>query len=163
VGPIGPTGPTGPTGPAGPQGPLGPTGPAGANASLAINQQTLGQSSLAFIGGSQPSQATLTAQPNETFMIGKGANALIENFSIANGDTLDVRALLNGVSLAADLSNLGSFVSITGTTADPFGNGTDTNVSVSGPGGSAVLSLQGSGAIKLSDLESGNALKLPPH
>lgn len=144
---------------------MGPTGPGGASlaGTVGINQQTLGQSNLAFIGGSQPGQTTITAQTNETFMIGNGANALIENFSIANGDTLDMRALLNGASLAADLSNLGSFVSITGTKADPFGNGTDTNVSVSGPGGSASLSLQGSGAVTLSQLENGNALKLPQH
>jgi hypothetical protein len=128
-----------------------------------VSSQTLNQpSSLAFIG-SDNAPATLTAQPNETFLIGNAANALIENFSIANGDTLDVRALLSGAPLAADLSNLGSFVSVTGTTSDPFGNGTDTNVSVSGPGGTASLSLQGSGPLKLSDLVDGKALLLPSH
>jgi hypothetical protein len=129
-----------------------------------IGQQALGQpNSLAFIGGAPDGAVTATAQPNETFLIADGANALIENFSIANGDTLDVRALLNGAPVAADLANLGSFVSVSGAHADPSGNGTDTVLTIQGPGGRGSLSLQGSAPVTLSELVNGKALLLPPH
>jgi hypothetical protein len=88
---------------------------------------------------------------------------LIENFSITNGDTLDLRALLSGASLTSNLSNLSSYVSVAGYTSDPFGNGTDTQLSISGPGGKALVSLQGAGQLTVSQLLNANALLLPPH
>jgi hypothetical protein len=138
---------------------MGATDP---GASGGITPTSLGTPSLTFIGGTSSGVTAVTAQSNETFLIANGANALIENFSPAGGDKLDLTALLSGAALNSDLSNLGQFVSVTGQSADPNG-GTDTILSVSGPGGSASLALGGAGAISLSDLLNNNALVLPRH
>ena len=104
----------------------------------------------------------MTAVPNETLLIGAGANAVIENFSLAAGDKLDLTYLLNGAALASDLSNLGAYVTIQSHAAGQNG-GTSTVLSINGPGGSASLTLGGSSAIELTDLIRNNALVLPQH
>ncbi len=57
---------------------------------------------LTFIGGF--GSGFVAASPNETFMIGAGANAYIGNFSPTAGDRLNLSALLAGAPLASDLS-----------------------------------------------------------
>jgi hypothetical protein len=127
---------------------------------------------LKFIGGDLNGN-WFNAHAGETFLIGSGANATISGFSLIDGDKLNLKALLGGAPLAHDLSNLGSFLGVTGQSTDFFG-GTDTTLAVSGPGGAASLVLFNSGSvtasdwisngsISLLDLISNNALVLPPH
>jgi hypothetical protein len=117
---------------------------------------------LAFIGGIGGSDFAV-ANPNETFIVGAGANARIYGFSLADGDRLNLNILLTGAPLAHDLSNLGSFLSVTGQTAAPFGGGESTTLAVNGPGGATSLVLSSSGSITVLDLLNNNALVLPAH
>jgi hypothetical protein len=113
---------------------------------------------LTFIGGFT-GPATLQAQPYQSFLIGPGASATIDDFSLLNGDRLNLLGLLAGAPLAHDLSNLGSFVTVA---ADPVGQ-VDTTLSIHGPGGAAALVLASNQPITLADLVNGNALVLPSH
>ena len=127
---------------------------------------TIGASSfnppmMKFIG-SLGGSAYEGARPNETFLIGSGAGAFIAGFSAAAGDRLDLTGLLAGAPLAHDLSNLGSYLSVTGQTVD-VGGSWDTTLAVNGPGGAASLVLASGNTISVLDLLGGNALVLPSH
>jgi hypothetical protein len=116
---------------------------------------------LLFIGGGV-SATYVAAKPGETFLIGAGADAMINDFSLTDGDRLNLTTLLGGATLAPDLSNLGSFLSAAAATQNAAG-GFDTTLSISGPGGAASVVLESSGSITVLDLVSNNALVLPPH
>jgi hypothetical protein len=72
------------------------------------------------------------------------------------GDQLDLRQILAGASLAHDLSNLSSFVSVSY-------SGSNTTLGVSGPGGSDTVLLSGIGAPSLQGMINNNMFVLPPH
>jgi hypothetical protein len=89
----------------------------------------------------------------------------VGNFSLVQGDRLDLTHILAGAPLAHDLTNIANFVKVTGYGHnDPgFGPGTKTSLEVSGPRGSAIVNLEGSGKLELSDLLKHHSLILPPH
>jgi hypothetical protein len=116
---------------------------------------------MTFIGGFQGS-TNVAASPNETFLIGAGADAVINGFSLAAGDKLNLAGLLAGAALAPDLSNLGSFLSVTGQTPGQI-SGWNTTLAVTGPEGAASLVLAGPTAVAVLDLLNAKALILPSH
>jgi hypothetical protein len=89
----------------------------------------------------------------------------VQNFSLAQGDTLNLTKILAGAPLAHDLANLGKFVKVLGYGRnDPgFGAGTKTTLEVSGLHGSATINLEGAGKLDLQHLLKHQALILPPH
>jgi hypothetical protein len=101
--------------------------------------------------------STTSAQPNQTFVVAPGGNATITGFDPSAGDRLDLSGLLGGANLGPALSDIGSFVGVTGTWTDASGN-TVTGLSVTGPSGSASLALSGGAALSLVDLLNDNAL-----
>ena len=88
-----------------------------------------------------------------------------ENFSVLQGDKLDLTKILAGAHLAHDLSNLSQFVKVLGYSSnDPgFGPGTKTTLEIVGPNGTGIVNLENSGKLNLKDLLSHNSLILPPH
>jgi hypothetical protein len=116
---------------------------------------------LSFIGGGV-SETYVTAKPGETFTIGSGANATINDFSPTAGDKLNLTMLLSGAALTPDLSNLGSFLSAEAAPQNAAGD-VDTTLSISGPGGAASVVLANTSSISVLDLVSDNALVLPSH
>jgi hypothetical protein len=88
-----------------------------------------------------------------------------ENFSVLQGDKLDLTQILAGAPLAADLSNLSEFVKVLGYSRnDPgYGPGTKTTLEIVGPQGAGIVNLENSGKLNLKDLLSHNSLILPPH
>jgi hypothetical protein len=117
---------------------------------------------MTFLYGSEGAPSSVTAVPDEVFVVGNGTNAQINGFSIVQGDTLDLTALLNGVSPSLlDISNVTNYVTL----APPTSDGSDgwiTDVTIKGPGGSAVVALDSSTNISsMSQLYSG--LALPAH
>jgi hypothetical protein len=127
------------------------------NATSAMDSSTM-----TFLGGSGSAPSSVTAAPSEIFVVGNGANAQINGFSIAQGDTLDLTALLNGVSPSQlDISNIGTYVSLSPATSDGSG-GWITDLTIKGPSGSALVALDSSTSISsVSQLYS--ALSLPSH
>jgi hypothetical protein len=87
------------------------------------------------------------------------------DFSVHQGDKLDLTKILAGAPLTADLSNLHHFVKVLGHSSnDPgFGPGTKTTLEIAGPHGTGIVNLQNSGKLDLKDLLSHNSLILPPH
>jgi hypothetical protein len=116
---------------------------------------------MTFIGGFQ-GPTSVGANPNETFLIGAGADAVINGFSLAAGDKLNLAGLLAGAALAPDLSNLGSFLSVTGQNPGQI-SGWNTTLAVTGPSGAASLILSGPTAVAVLDLLNAKALILPSH
>jgi hypothetical protein len=98
-------------------------------------------------------------------LIRAGTTDFVENFSLPQGDTLNLTEILAGAPLAPDLANLGDYVKVLGHAKnDPgFGPGTKTTLEVTGLHGSATISLEGAGKISLPDLLKHHALILPPH
>jgi hypothetical protein len=145
------------------QEPVAPSGIAGQNAGAltAGAPWAANAPQMTFIGADLYNGWAFT-QPGQTLLIGSGASLTIADFSLTDGDKLNLNSILGGAPLAHDLSNLGSFLGVTGQTANVLG-GTDTTLAVSGPGGAASLVLFNSGSISLLDLVSNNVLVLPPH
>src|ERR1051326_7638454 len=102
------------------------------------------------------------ARPGQTFRIEPGANAFIGDFSIAAGDSLNLIDVLAGVPLEHDLSNLGSFLNVTGQTSSA-GDLWNTTLAALGLHGTASLVLGSSDAMSVLDLLNGHALILPAH
>jgi hypothetical protein len=117
---------------------------------------------MTLLGGSASSPSVVTAVPDETFLAVNTSNVQIDGFSIAQGDTLDLTALLNGASPSLlDISNIGNYVSL-GTPISDGSGGWITDLTINGPGGSALVALDSSTKISsMSQLYS--ALALPPH
>jgi hypothetical protein len=95
----------------------------------------------------------------------RAGTAYVQNFSLVQGDKLDLKQILAGAPLAHDLANIANFVKVTGHGQnDPgFGPGTKTSLEVTGPHGSALVNLEGAGKLELKDLLQHNSLLLPPH
>lgn len=101
---------------------------------------------------------------HDTFVLNAaGGTESIKGFSLTNNDALDLTSILKGVSLAADLSNLGGFVAVA-SIADPKHSAwTDTVVTVTGAGGTDTVTLLNTGSVTLAGLLSANSLILPAH
>ena len=180
TGATGTHGHTGYSAPTGPQGGhhdlAGVTGaPAGSgsghnNLAAAINPGTLfgpqdhGPRFL-YIAGPAAGQPGHLAGESGTELLIRAGTDFVRNFSLTEGDKLDLTRILAGAPLAHDLTNLGNFVKVLGHGQnDPgFGPGTKTTLEVTGPHGSAVVNLEGAGKLDLRDLLKHQSLLLPPH
>ena len=118
-----------------------------------------------YVAGPATGQPGHTPGAQGTDLLIRAGTDFIQNFSLAQGDKLDLTKILAGAPLAHDLANLGNFVKVLGSGHnDPgFGPGTKTSLEVTGPHGSAVLNLEGVGKLELSDLLKHHSLLLPPH
>ena len=103
----------------------------------------------------------------DSFTLSAGGGALfIENFGA--GDTLDLTKILAGVPLAADLSNIGNYVSVVANGTDDmvFGvadGGSKTVLQIAGPNGTEFVNLENVGSIGVAALLSSGAFVLPTH
>jgi hypothetical protein len=132
-------------------------------ASMGVGVWAASAPGLTFIGGlGSGSSSSFDAEPNETFLIGAGANATIGDFSVTGGVKLNLTSLLGGAALTADLSNLGAFLRVTAVGADANG-GFDTTLGLNGPGGTGSVTLVSKTPIAVADLLNDNVLILPPH
>jgi hypothetical protein len=95
----------------------------------------------------------------------RAGTAYIGNFSLVQGDKLDLTQILAGAPLAHDLANIAEFVKVTGYGQNDagFGPGSKTSLQITGPHGSALVNLEGAGKLELKDLLQHNSLLLPPH
>ncbi len=107
---------------------------------------------------------TTTGATDDPLAVQPGTN-VSENFSVLQGDKLDLTKILAGAPLTADLSNLSQFVKVLGHSSnDPgFGPGTKTTLEIAGPHGTGIVNLENSGKLGLKDLLSHNSLILSPH
>jgi hypothetical protein len=107
---------------------------------------------------------TTTGATDDPLVVQPGTN-VSENFSVLQGDKLDLTQILAGAPLAADLSNIRDFVKVLGSSSnDPgYGPGTKTTLEIVGPQGTGIVNLENSGKLNLKDLLSHNSLILPPH
>jgi hypothetical protein len=187
---TGPTGTAGPTGTTGASGASGATGHTGGGATGHSGGGATGISHSGHTGGSDPLTTpihpgnVIAPQDQSKFLYVTGTAALepgtagtpgdvlvragtsyVQNFSIAQGDKLDLTQILAGAPLAHDLANIGQFVQVLGYGSnDPgFGAGSKTSLEVIGPHGTAIVNLEGSGKLELKDLLNHNSLLLPPH
>jgi hypothetical protein len=118
-----------------------------------------------YIAGPAAGQPGHIPGAGGTELLIRAGTDFVRNFSLTQGDKLDLTRILAGAPLAHDLANLGEFVKVLGSGRnDPgFGPGTKTTLEVSGLHGSAVVNLEGAGKLDLHDLVKHNALMLPPH
>lgn len=100
---------------------------------------------------------------NNVFALNAGGGALeVHGFRLTNGDVLDLSHILAGVSLAHDLSNLGSFIALTSAPDPTNARCIDTTLTITGSAGIAVVTLDNSGKLTLAGLEKASLL-LPAH
>ena len=145
---------------------LGTVGAAALNAILA---PSLLQTAPVFIGPGSPAQH---AAPNETFVIGAGANVSIRGsasadgspaaFTATQGDKLDISQLLTNAPLTANFTNIGHFVSIIATTENSA-TSWNQSLAINGPGGSAAVTIVTSTSNGLAELLGDHALIVMPH
>ena len=135
------------------------SGTGGTAASVPITASSLPPPALAFLGADT---GTVTAQPNQTVLIGPAASGTVNGFSLAAGDRLDLTALLGGADLGPGNTNLDAFLSVSGHATDASG-ATTTTLAIHGPRGTTSLGLTGGTALGVADLLNGNALILPGH
>lgn len=93
---------------------------------------------------------------NNTFVLAAGGSLVVDDFSLTNGDKLDLSQILAGTAVLPDMSNLASFVKLT---TQGHGECANTVLTVSGSSGSEVVTLLGAGKLTLAALEA-NSLKL---
>ncbi len=129
-----------------------------------VNLVFLGGSGNIIRDGNGTDTIFATAAGNDSFLLnGAGGTDTIGGFSLTNGDKLDLTQILAGTSLAADLSNLGGFVTV-GSQADLRHAGwIDTTLSIAGTVGTANVTLLNTGSMTLANLVSAGSLVLPPH
>jgi collagen type VII alpha len=172
TGANGATGATGSAGHTGATGASGTSGGAGGNDKLTaeINPGTLFGSQdqgprFLYTAGPAAGQPGHVPGAQGTELLIRAGTDFVQNFSLAQGDTLDLTKILAGVPLAHDLANLGEFVKVLGYGKnDPgFGAGTKTTLEVTGLHGTAVVNLEGAGKLDLQDLLKHQSLILPPH
>ena len=94
----------------------------------------------------------------------KGGALFIENFSLSNGDKLDLSQILAGTSLRSDLTNLASFVKVIGHATDDAAFGTksdggiNTQLAITGVNATALVTLENTGSVTLSNLVADKSL-----
>jgi hypothetical protein len=121
----------------------------GVNVNLGINDDLgviTGSGTIGFISSAQ----------DQLEMVASAGSQTVTGFNMAHGDQIDLSQLLSGVSLAPDLSNLASYISLSS-------NGPDTILSLGGYGGSDSVVLAGVSGQTLQSLVNGSAFILPPH
>ena len=118
-----------------------------------------------YVAGPATGQPGHTPGAQGTDLLIRAGTDFVQNFSLSQGDKLDLTQILAGAPLAHDLANLSSFVKVLGYGQnDPgFGPGTKTSLEVTGPHDSAVVNLEGVGKLDLADLLKHHSLLLPPH
>ena len=118
-----------------------------------------------YVAGPATGQPGHTPGAQGTDLLIRAGTDFVQNFSLSQGDKLDLTKILAGAPLAHDLANLGNFVQVLGHGRnDPsFGPGIKTTLEVTGPHGSAVVNLESAGKLELSDLLKHHSLILPPH
>lgn len=119
------------------------------------NAVFLGGSGNTIYDGSGTDTISGAAGGNDTFVINAaGGTETVSGFSLTNGDVLNLTSILAGVSLAHDLSNLGSFVALATQTDARHSSWTDTVLTIKGGGGSATVTLLNTGSLTLAGLET---------
>lgn len=99
------------------------------------------------------------AASNETMIVNAaGGTIAVHGFTTTNGDVLDLSQILAGLPVAADLSNLGSYVTASSTTDSHNAAWTDTVLNITGTGGSATVTLINTGTLGLSDLIASHSI-----
>jgi hypothetical protein len=118
-----------------------------------------------YIAGPAAGQPGDVAGEDGTDLLIRAGTHFVRNFSLTQGDKLDLTSILAGAPMAHDLANLGQFVKVLGYGQnDPgFGAGTKTTLEVTGPQGSAVVNFEGVGKTDLQHLLKHQSLMLPPH
>jgi hypothetical protein len=133
-----------------------------ANTSFNVNLEggsdtvTIGTGSDFGIVGSSGNIGFITGGTDSFSIAATPGAQSVAGFNMQYGDQLDLRQILAGASLAHDLSNLSSFVSVSY-------SGSNTTLGVSGPGGSDTVLLSGIGAPSLQGMINNNMFVLPPH
>ena len=96
-------------------------------------------------------------------LIQAGTNSY--QFSLAQGDKLDLSQILAGAPVNQDLSNIGQYVKVIGHGPnDPgYGSGTQTVLQITGPNGTAIVHLEGSGKLNVHELVKNDAIIPPTH
>jgi Ca2+-binding RTX toxin-like protein len=143
-----------------------------AGAAIGFNTVTLGLGNdMVFLGGTGNTvlmgagvDRIYGGTGNDTFSVNSaGGTDTISNFTLTNGDVLDVSKILAGASLAHDLSNLSSFITTSSIIDSAVSSGYDTKLVITGSTGTANVTLMNTGSIGLNDLVSHNSLGLPVH
>ena len=99
---------------------------------------------------------------NNTFVLNAaGGTEIISGFNLTNGDALDLRTILTGVTGAAIKADPAAFLTVTSKTDAHNSAWTDTVLTVKGAGGTANVTLINSGALTLPALMAGKSLTLP--
>jgi hypothetical protein len=133
-----------------------------ANTSFNVNLEggsdtvTIGTGSDFGIVGSSGNIGFITGGTDSFSIAATPGAQSVAGFNMQYGDQLDLRQILAGASLAHDLSNLSSFVSVSY-------SGSNTTLGVTGPGGSDTVLLSGIGAPSLQGMINNNMFVLPPH
>jgi len=99
---------------------------------------------------------------NNRFVLAAGGTSTITGFTLTNGDTLDLTKVLADVSLAHDLSNLSSYVSLTSVVDAKHSAWTDTVLTITNGTASSTVTLLNTGTITLANLQTAS-LVLPTH
>ena len=117
-----------------------------------------------YVAGPATGQPGHTPGAQGTDLLIRAGTDFVQNFSLSQGDKLDLTQILAGAPLAHDLAK-SRFVKVLGYGKnDPgFGPGTKTSLEISGPHGSAMVNLEGAGKLDLKDLLKHHSLLLPPH
>lgn len=90
---------------------------------------------------------------NERFVVNAAGGTIeIAGFTTTNGDVLDLSAILAGAAVAANLSNLGDFVTLATAPDSRHAAWTDTTLTITGPGATASVTLVNAGTLALADL-----------
>ena len=141
-------------------------------ASVGLNSVTLGLGNdKVFLGGNGNTvvlgagiDTVYGGAGGDSFVVNAaGGTDTIGNFTLTNGDALNLTQILAGVSLAHDLSNLGSFVALTSVADASVSSGFDTSLTITGASSTAHVTLLNTGSVTLTSLVASNSLVLPPH
>jgi hypothetical protein len=153
----------------GPVGP-GPHGSVSATASITADTLHLGNgTNQVFLGGSgntiYDGSGTDTIQGagagNDTFVVNaSGGTISIGGFSLTNGDSVDLTAILSGVSASAVTASPSTYLSLTNIADPHHASWTDAVLTVKGTGGTASVTFVDSGSLTLSGVLSAGVLKL---
>jgi len=117
------------------------------------NMVFLGGSGNTIYDGSGTDTIRATSAGNDTFVLNAaGGTQTIGGFSLTNGDKIDASKILAGVTIAADLSNIGTYVTLATVTDAHNSAWTDSVLTIKGAGGTDTLTLVNTGSITLADL-----------
>ena len=117
------------------------------------NMVFLGGSGNTIYDGTGTDNIRATSAGNDTFVLNAaGGTQTIGGFSLTNGDTIDASKILTGVTIAADLSNIGNYVTLASVTDAHNAAWTDSVLTIKGAGGTDTLTLVNTGSVTLAAL-----------